>query len=234
MDCQKDGVAIRSRVGYLPGELSLYPSMTARGFLDMVSAVGGGGVDPKYRQSLCDRLQLDTGRRMQEYSRGNKQKVGIVSAFMRRPDLLILDEPTSGLDPLVQAAVLDLVREAKAEGRTVFFSSHIISEVQAVCDRVGIIREGRLAATESVETLTHQQFRRLTITFDGPPPELDLAGVTETSRNDRSVTLEIRTNLNSVLEKAASHGVIDLETIPVSLEEVFRAYYGGGQGGRNG
>jgi ABC-2 type transport system ATP-binding protein len=101
-------------------------------------------------------------------------------------------------------------------------------------DRVGIIREGRLAATESVETLTHQQFRRLTITFDGPPPELELAGVTETSRNDRSVTLEIRTNLNSVLEKAASHGVTDLETIPVSLEEVFRAYYGGGQGGRDG
>ena len=233
LDCQKAGVAVRERVGYLPGELSLYPTMTARGFLEMVAAVRGGVVDKDYRRSLFERLQLDPTRRMREYSRGNKQKVGVVAAFMGKPDLLILDEPTSGLDPLVQSSVLDLVREARDEGRTVFFSSHIISEVQAVCDRVGIIREGRLVATESVETLTHQQFRRLTITFAGPPPEFDHAGVTEIARSDRSVTLEIRENLNAVLERAASAGVTDIETIPVSLEEVFRAYYGGNQGGHH-
>jgi ABC-2 type transport system ATP-binding protein len=233
LDCQKDGVAIRTRVGYLPGELSLYPNMTARGFLDMAASVSGGDVDQDYRRSLIDRLQLDPNRRMREYSRGNKQKVGVVAAFMRRPDLLILDEPTSGLDPLVQAAVLELVREAKTEGRTVFFSSHIISEVQAVCDRVGIIREGRLVATESVETLIRQQFRRLRLTFPDSPPAFELDGVTETARDDRTVILEIRENFHPVLEKAVSAGVADLETIPVSLEEVFRAYYGGG-GGNHG
>jgi ABC-2 type transport system ATP-binding protein len=205
--------------------------MTARGFLDMIASISGGSVDRDYRRSLIDRLQLDPSRKMREYSRGNKQKVGVVAAFMRKPDLLILDEPTSGLDPLVQSTVLDLVREARGEGRTVFFSSHIISEVQAVCDRVGIIREGRLVATESVETLTRQRFRRLRLIFSDAPPTFDIEGVRETARDERSVTLEIQNNLDGVLEKAAGTGVIDLETIPVSLEEVFRAYYGGSRGG---
>ncbi len=232
LDCQTEGVAIRQRVGYLPGELSLYPTMTGSQFLDMVGSVRGHE-DKAYRRELCERLQLDTSRKLREYSRGNKQKVGLVAAMMHKPDLLILDEPTSGLDPIVQATVLEIVREAKAGGRTVFFSSHILPEVQEVCDRVGIIRDGRLVATESVDVLTHQQFRRLKLTFAAlPPPDaFVLEGVSEGGRDGLTVTLEVRQNLNAVLGKAATFGVIDLESPPISLEEAFLAYYGSHEGG---
>ncbi|MEW5988139.1 MAG: ABC transporter ATP-binding protein, partial [Chloroflexota bacterium] len=158
LDCQREGVAIRQRVGYLPGELSLYPTMTGRQFLDMMGSARGQRGRNGYRDELCQRLDLDLGRRISEYSRGNKQKLGLVAALMNKPDLLVLDEPTTGLDPLVQQTVLDLVREARAEGRTVFFSSHILPEVEAVCDRVAIIREGRLAAVERVDNLTAKRF----------------------------------------------------------------------------
>jgi ABC-2 type transport system ATP-binding protein len=229
LDCQKDGVAIRQRVGYLPGELSLYPTMTGKQFLNLMNALHGNKGDMAYRRQLCERLHLDTSRRMREYSRGNKQKVGIVAAFMNKADLVILDEPTGGLDPLVQQTVLALVREAQADGRTVFFSSHILPEVQAVCDRVGIIREGQLVATERVENLMRQQFKRLRLHFEQMPPESAFAmdGVDETARGEGMVLLEVRENLNKVLETAVSYHVTDLETEPVTLEEVFLAYYGG-------
>ena len=155
-NCQKEGVAIRERIGYLPGELSLYPNMTARQFFKMYFSLQKSNNDPGRWKTLADRLGLDTTRKMREYSSGNKQKVGIVAAFMNKPDLLILDEPTSGLDPLVKQTVMELVREANHGGATVFFSSHILPEVQAVCDRVGIIREGQLVVTERVENLTTQ------------------------------------------------------------------------------
>lgn len=230
LDCQKNGVEIRKRVGYLPGELSLYPTMTGRQFLAMVGSVRGNAIDPAYRRALCERLQLDAGRKMREYSRGNKQKIGVVAAFMARPDLLILDEPTTGLDPIMQATVLELVREARNEGRTVFFSSHILSEAQEVCDRVGIIRDGQLVSTESVGELTRQQFRRLRLTFPAAPPAFDMEGVAETARDAHSVTLEIRQNLAAVLEKAGKHGAADIETYPITLEEVFLAFYGNDKG----
>ena len=228
LDCQEDGPQIRKRVGYLPGELSLYPQMRGRAFLEMMAGLYGMDVDRAYRRELYERLALDPSRRIKAYSRGNRQKVGIVMAFMGRPDLLILDEPTTGLDPLVQQTVLALVREARAEGRTVFFSSHILPEVQAVCDRVGIIREGKLVKVERVETLVRQQFKRLTLTFRELPPADAFAfdGVTETGREGQVVMLEVRQNLDKVLEAAAPCGVVDIETMPVTLEEVFLAYYG--------
>ncbi|MCL4261745.1 MAG: ABC transporter ATP-binding protein [Anaerolineae bacterium] len=228
LDCQKEGVAARQRVGYLPGELSLYENMKAYQFFDTVEAMRGHNGDKSYRETICQRLNLDTSRKIREYSRGNKQKVGVVVAFMNKPDLLILDEPTSGLDPLVQQTVLELVREAKADGRTVFFSSHILSEVQEVCDRVGIIREGQLVATERVETLIKQQFKRLRLSFATLPPADAFAqeGVLETARDEQSVTLEIRENLNGVLSTAVIYHVLDIDTIPVTLEEVFLAFYG--------
>ena len=207
LDCQKEGVAIRQRTGYLPGELSLYPTMTGKQFLDLMNSLHGKNDDRAYRKALCERLNLDTSRRMREYSRGNKQKIGVVAAFMNKPDLIILDEPTNGLDPLVQQTVLALVREARADGRTVFFSSHILPEVQAVCDRVGIIREGQLVATERVESLTKQQFKRLRLYFDQMPPEnaFDAEGVEETARDEAMVLLEVRDNLNEVLATAVSY-----------------------------
>ena len=227
LDCQKDGVQIRRRIGYIPGELKLYQQLRADEYFDMITRVGGTTVDPAYRRELCERLDLDPRRTMHTYSRGNKQKVGLIAAFMRRPDLLILDEPTTGLDPLIQQHVLDLVREARAEGRTVFLSSHVLPEVQAVCDRAGIIRAGQIVATERVDQLIHSRLQRLNIRFERLPPfgALDLPGVTEVSRVGDQVSLEIRENLNQLLAQAVAFGVLEIETAQVSLEEVFMAYY---------
>lgn len=233
LDCRRDGPRIRRRLGYIPGELHLYPQLTARSYLRLVDAVRGHTAEKEYLHRLCERLDLDPNRRMREYSRGNKQKVGLVAAFMGKPELLILDEPTGGLDPLVQQTVLELVREARNEGRTVFFSSHILPEVQAVCDRVGIIREGRLVTTESVDSLTGSQLHRLRLRFRVEPPAgaFELTGVREVSRLDSGVLLEVSDNLNEVLRRASALGVVDLETHTVTLEEVFLAHYGRGNGG---
>ena len=235
MDCRKESKEIRKRIGYLPGELSLFEGMTGRQFLSTMASFEERPVYDSYRNELCERLELDPSRKIKEYSRGNKQKIGVVSAFMSKPDLIILDEPTTGLDPLIQQIVMELVRETKADGRTVFFSSHILQEVQAVCDRVGIIRKGELIKTEKVETLTTQHFKRMRLTMKGRIPEdaFRIDGVTETGRDGRSVVLEVRTQVEPVIRKALSLGLEDLETQPVTLEEVFLAYYGRGQNGGN-
>lgn len=228
MNCQREGVEARKHVGYIPGELSFYGSLTGRGFLAMICRLRGDGTDPSYRREICDRLQFNPSRRIREYSSGNRRKLGVVMAFMHRPDLLILDEPTLGLDPLVAQTVLQMVQEARQEGRTVFFSSHILSEVQSVCDRVGIIREGRLVEVAEVEALTTQPFHRLRLVLREEAPEhaFSYPGVTEKGRIDQAIQLEVRENLEAVLEEALSYGVVDIETHPVTLEEVFLAYYG--------
>lgn len=228
LDCQKDGVTIRRRIGYIPGELKLYQQLRADEYFDMIARVSGTAVAPTYQRDLCERLQLDPHRPMRTYSRGNKQKAGLVAAFMRRPDLLILDEPTTGLDPLIQQHVLDLVREARADGRTVLFSSHVLSEVQEVCDRVGIIRAGQIVATEQVGQLIKSRVQRLHIRFAQPPPvgALDGDGVSETGRLGDRVTFEIRANLNRLLTQAVPFDVLELENEQVTLEEVFMTYYG--------
>jgi len=235
LDCRKEGVEARKRVGYLPGELSLYDNMRARDFFRMYNYMLGDGVDRDHWKILAERLNLDTRRKIREFSRGNKQKVGVVTAFMNKRELLVLDEPTSGLDPLVQQTVLEMVCEVKDEGHTVFFSTHILPEAQQVCDRVGIIREGKLVATERVEDLTHQQFKRLRLAFANMPPveTFDIPGVTETGRDQVSVNLEIRENLEKVLETALPFGLTDIDTIPVTLEEIFLAYYGKNNGGNH-
>lgn len=234
-DCQRDGVAIRREAGYIPGELSLYGGMMGRSFLDMLTRLRGNRTDPRYRRELCERLQFDPSRKIQEYSSGNKRKLGLVMAFMHRPALLILDEPTLGLDPLVAQTVLQIVQEARDDGRTVFFSSHILSEVQSVCDRVGIIREGRLVEVGEVEALTTQPFHRLRLVLREPVPEgaFDHPGVIERGRIDHEVQLEVRENLEAVLEEALTYGIVDLETHPITLEEVFLAYYGERGGGND-
>jgi ABC-2 type transport system ATP-binding protein len=235
LDCQKEGVAARKRVGYLPGELSLYDNMRARDFFRMYNSMLGHDADRDHWKTLADRLNLDTTRKIREFSRGNKQKVGVVTAFMNKRDLLVLDEPTGGLDPLVQQTVLEMVREVRDEGHTVFFSTHILPEAQAVCDRVGIIREGKLVAIERIEDLTRQQFKRLRLAFANMPPAetFNIPGVTETGRDQVSVNLEIRENLEKVLETALPFGLTDIDTIPVTLEEIFLAYYGKNNGGNH-
>lgn len=233
LDCQKQGVAVRKRVGYLPGELSLYPGMKAHVFLHLLGSLQEKKVDGAFRQQLYERLDLDPSRKMKAYSRGNKQKIGVIAAFMGKPDLLVLDEPTSGLDPLMQQVVLELVREAKEDGRTVFFSSHNLPEVQAVCDRVGIIRDGRLVETDHVEALTKQQFKRLRMRFRESPPRgaFTFDGVRETGRDGRVVTLEVDSGMPRVMEAAARYGIDDIETLPVTLEEIFLAFYDGDREG---
>jgi ABC-2 type transport system ATP-binding protein len=235
LDCRKQGVELRQRVGYLPGELALYKDMKADQFFKMYEYLRGANGSKGYWRELSKRLDLDISRKIGNFSRGNKQKVGIVAAFMSRPDLLILDEPTGGLDPLVQQTVMEMVREVKADGRTVFFSSHILPEVQAVCDRVGIIRDGQLVATERVEDLFAQRLKRLTMQFAKLPPvgTFDLEGVTEMERDEQSIMLEVRENLPQVLTTAAQHDIQDIETHSISLEEIFLAYYGKGNGGNH-
>lgn len=236
LDCQKQGVEIRRRIGYLPGELALYKDMRADHFFAMYEYLRGDNGGKGYWRELAQRLDLDTSRKIGTFSRGNKQKVGIVAAFMSRPDLLILDEPTGGLDPLVQQTVMEIVREVKAGGRTVFFSSHILPEVQAVCDRVGIIRQGELVATQGVEALLATRLKRLTLIFAELPPvgSFALEGVTELSRTAQTVMLDVRDNLPQVLAAAAQYQVQDIETQSASLEEIFLEYYGRGNGGNHG
>ena len=235
LDCREQGVELRQRVGYLPGELALYKDMKADQFFKMYEYLRGANGAKGHWRDLAKRLDLDISRKIGNFSRGNKQKVGIVAAFMNRPDLLILDEPTGGLDPLVQQTVMEMVREVKADGRTVFFSSHILPEVEAVCDRVGIIRAGQLVAIQRVEDLITARMKRLTMTFTTLPSEntFNQAGVTELSRSQQSIVLEVRQNLPQVLAAAAQHDIQDIETHNMSLEEIFLAYYGKGNGGNH-
>jgi ABC-2 type transport system ATP-binding protein len=234
LDSRADGREIRRQVGYVPGELNLPGHLTAQRYFEVIAAVRDSG-DSAYRRQLCERLELDPRRRIREFSRGNKQKVGLVAAMMHKPALLILDEPTTGLDPLVQRNLLEIVRETRAEGRTVFFSSHVLSEVQAVCDRVGIIRAGQLIAIERVETLTRRSFRRLRLTLEKQPAEaaFNLEGVREVERFDSTVTLEIRQGMQAVMERALRYGLRDVEEQPATLEEIFLAYYSQPEGEEN-
>src|SRR6185436_5636796 len=169
LDCWRDSVRVKRLVGYLPGELALDPNLTGGQILAYFANLRGG-VDQAYLTQLISRLGLDISRRFRHYSHGNKQKVGLIQAFMHRPRLLILDEPTSGLDPLNQQEFDRMVAEVRAENRTVFLSSHILSEVESMCDRVGIVREGRLVRVGGVVDLKDIKRHELVLTFAGAPP----------------------------------------------------------------
>ena len=228
LDSKKNGVAVRERLSYLPGELSLHPSMKADYFLNLLGSLQKNKLDESYLEQLIERVDLDPSRKMKEYSHGNKQKIGVVAAFMGRKELIILDEPTIGLDPLIQQTVLELVQEARDEGRTVFFSSHNLKEVQAVCDRVGIIQNGELKKTEKITTLITQQLKRLEINFrkEIPHDAFAIEGVREVRRDGNLIMFEVSQELDRLMEAAVPYGIIDIETKTVSLEEIFLAFYG--------
>lgn len=228
LDCQNQGAEARRRVGYLPGDLSFPNELRGRDYLSQIEALRRQSVDSDYRRQLCARLDLDISRRIREYSRGNKQKLGLVAAFMHKPDLLILDEPTAGLDPLVQQTVLQIVREARAERRTVFFSSHILPEVQAVCDRVGIIRQGEVVRVERVDALIGRRFRRLKLQLATVPPSelFEQEGVRLLNQRQSTFTVEISQLMDVFLSSLAPFGILDIESEHLSLEEVFLSYYG--------
>jgi ABC-2 type transport system ATP-binding protein len=223
-----DPVAIHRRTGYLPGEFTLYDRLTGGQTIEYFGNLRGG-VDPAYRASLIERLDLDPSRRFKEYSKGNKQKLGLVIAFQHRPELLVLDEPTSGLDPLVQQAFYGLVREAQAEGRTVFLSSHVLSEVERTCDRVAIVRDGRLVRTGRVDTLRDLAHHQVELRFPDGVPTAEFAalpGVSDVVVEDHILRLRVAGPITPVLQAAARHELVDFLSREPSLEETFLAEYG--------
>jgi ABC-2 type transport system ATP-binding protein len=225
-----DPVAIHRRIGYVPGEFTLYDRLTGGQTIRYFANLRGG-VDPAYQASLLERFDLDPSRRFREYSKGNKQKVGLVIALQHQPELLMLDEPTSGLDPLIQQSFYQLVREAKAQGRTVFLSSHILSEVERTCDRVAIIREGSIVKTDRVEALRDLAHHQVELRFIGTAPvdEFErLPGVSDVVAEDHVLRLRVTGSITPVVQTAARHELVDFVSREPTLEETFLAQYGSG------
>ena len=228
IESSADPVAIHRRVGYIPGEFTLYDRLTGKQTLEYFANLRGG-VDPAYQASLIERFELDPSRRFREYSKGNKQKVGVVIALQHRPEMLVLDEPTSGLDPLVQRTFFSTLRETVADGATVFLSSHILSEVEKSCDRVAIIREGRLAKVDTVEALRDLAHHQVELRFSGPVPAAEfkaLPGVSEVTVDDHVLRMRVSGAITPVVQAAARYELLDFVSREPSLEETFLAQYG--------
>jgi polyether ionophore transport system ATP-binding protein len=225
IDAWRDPVAAHRRVAFVAGEPMLWPALTGLESLEFLSRLRGG-VDEAYRRTLIDRFEFDPRKRVRDYSKGNRQKIQLIAAFAARPDLLVLDEPTSGLDPLMEAAFRDTVAEAKTAGQAVFLSSHILSEVEALCDRVGILREGRLVEEGTLADLRHLSARVVEATFDGPPPDLALPdGVTSTPVGESAVRFDVRGPVGPLIDRLAGTGLIALVSREPTLEELFLAHY---------
>jgi ABC-2 type transport system ATP-binding protein len=227
LDPRRDGVALRRRVGYLAGDFVVDGRQTGRELLRFLANLRGG-VPQARLEELADRLGLDLGRKIKTLSRGNRQKLGVVQAFMHTPELLILDEPTSGLDPFLQQEFQRMVGEARDAGQTIFMSSHVLSEVQQTADRVGIIREGRLVTVERVETLRERAVRKVEIHFDRPVPTEEFAalpGVSDLRVDGTVLRCRLAGRADQLVKAAARHPVVDLLSEEPDLEELFFAYY---------
>jgi ABC-2 type transport system ATP-binding protein len=227
LDAAADSVEVHRRVGYLPGDLELFPRLTGRQHITWFARTRSVDAGSLARQ-LADRFQVMVDRPVRELSKGNRQKIGLVLAFMHRPELLILDEPTSGLDPLMQHEFESLLRETIAEGRTVFLSSHELGEVQRVADRIAIIKEGRLVAEDTVDGLRRAAPQKMEVRFPHPvdPAELSaVKGVAVTASDGRRVTLDVTGEIAPVLKVLASHDPVDLISRPASLDELFLRFY---------
>ncbi|WP_344262597.1 ABC transporter ATP-binding protein [Actinomadura napierensis] len=228
-DPRADAVELHRRIGYLAGDFVVDGRQKAGECLAFLGNLRGG-VPARRITELADRLELDLSARVKSLSKGNRQKVGLVQAFMHHPELLILDEPTSGLDPLVQQTFLDMVAEAKTAGQTVFMSSHIMSEVEAVADRVAIIREGRLVALDTVAGLRARSFLRVRIDFAAPVAAEEytgLPGVTDLTVEGATLTCRVDGSPDALIKAAARHTVTGLRADTQDLEELFHAYYTG-------
>jgi ABC-2 type transport system ATP-binding protein len=211
----------------VPADVSLWPALTGRECLDLLAGVDPG-TDLAYREELLERFALDPARRARTYSTGNRQKVALVAAFATRASLLVLDEPTSGLDPLMQQEFVEMVREARAAGQTVFMSSHVLAEVQHTADRVGILRDGRLVAVERVESLGKRAVRHVELHFDAVVPAdefIGLAGVRDVTVEGPVLRCLVDGPLDPLVKAAARHTVVDLLSTEPDLEETFLSYY---------
>ncbi|HEY7562937.1 MAG TPA: ABC transporter ATP-binding protein [Gaiellaceae bacterium] len=233
LDARRDSVEVRRHVGYVPGELALYPRLTGREHLSFYASLRGG-VDPRAVDDLVERLDLDLDRPVADLSKGNRQKIALAQALMHRPELLVLDEPTSGLDPLVQQEFYRLVRERTAAGGTVLLSSHVLSEVEHVADRVAIVREGRLVVVEDVAGLKARAVRRLVVHFAAPvaaEPLASLPGVRSVEADGTGLRFEVEGSLDTLVKAIAAHEVVDIVSHEPDLEEIFLSYYREGERG---
>lgn len=231
MDIQLKGLEVRRHTGYLPGELKLYDNLTGAEMLRYLGHLSGG-VDWARVENLATRLDCDLLPPIRSLSHGNRQKIGLIQAFMNTPDLLILDEPTIGLDPLMQQEFYRLVSETKAQGRTVFLSSHIMPEVEHICDRVAIIREGRLVTVEDIDNLKARSIRRLEIHFAGPVSQekfTEISGVKDVSVHDSVLTCTVVGELDALVKAASQARVVNIISHEPSLEEIFLDYYNEGE-----
>ncbi|MCD1293680.1 ABC transporter ATP-binding protein [Methanocella sp. CWC-04] len=230
LDCHKDAVAIHWRLSYVPGDVNLYGNMTGKKFLEYFGSVRGS-YDEDEAKKYAEKFDVNLNRKLKEYSKGNRQKVALIQAFMNDPDLLILDEPTSGLDPLIQQTFLEVIREEASNGRTVFMSSHVLSEVEKVCDRVAIIKEGKIVAQESIGDLKKKSGSVLAVKFSEEvrPESFKIDGIAGVSRLNGSYRMTVTGNIRKVLKEISDHDVESIAIQPMNLEDIFMQYYAGGK-----
>ncbi len=226
LDCQRQSVEAHRHLTYVPGEANLWPALTGAETLHLLGRIHGE-VDEAYKSELVARFELDVDKKVRAYSKGNRQKVLLIAALMCRPPLLVLDEPTSGLDPLMEREFRRTVEEAKGRGQTVFLSSHILSEVEALCDRVAILRNGRLVELGSLDQMRHLSSLLVEVTFDGPVPELSsIPGVRAAHTKGNTARLEVAGTIDPLLKVLSQHKVRELLSREPTLEELFLSLYG--------
>lgn len=227
-DCQRQSLQVRALTGYLAGDLRLYSSLTGLEMVHFIANLRRGALDRPYLARLTKTLDLDLAKKVGGYSKGNRQKLGVILALLGRPKFLLLDEPTSGLDPIMQYATWELLKESAREGTTVFFSSHVMSEVDATCERVGILREGHLVAVAPVAVLKERAIRRIEVSFGGTPPpagKICPPGVREVTRVGALVHFEATGDIDPFIKELSSYHVLDLKTEQPGLEEILLSYY---------
>ncbi|MBK5286931.1 MAG: ABC transporter ATP-binding protein [Acidimicrobiia bacterium] len=227
LDATRDRDEVHRRVGYLPGDFTAYADLTGGEYLDYLGRLRADA-DPRRREELVDRLELDVSRTIRTLSRGNRQKVGLVQAFMHNPDLLVLDEPTSGLDPLMQRQFREIASAARAAGSTVFLSSHVLGEVEEIADTVAIVKEGRLVVVDALEHLKERARRHIELTFRDPPPAStfdSIPGVRDVTVLDHTIRLVIEGSMEAVFRAAAPLGVENVVADHAPLDEILIGYY---------
>lgn len=228
LDSRRNSVEVRRRIGYLAGEAQFYPDLTANELFRYIERMRGGGVDPRYVERLIDDLQLDADRPIGSLSRGNRQKVGIVQALLAQPELIIMDEPTTGLDPLMQDVVETLLREVVADGRTVFFSSHVLTEVEQLCSRAAVLRAGEIVRVIDLVEERRIAPRQVRVQFASPVTSADfdnLAGVRVIEVADGHARFETNGSIDALVKALARHTVVELESSEPTLEDLFRSLY---------
>ncbi|MEF8835709.1 MAG: ABC transporter ATP-binding protein [Candidatus Thermoplasmatota archaeon] len=229
LDSHGDSIEIRRKTGYLPGDFGLYPNLKVKTILKYLLSLSEVSDESKMKK-LSEQLELDLNKNYGELSSGNRQKVGIVQAFMADPNLIILDEPTSGLDPLMQQKFYEILRREKEEGKTIFMSSHILAEVEEVCDRVAIIRNGERKVVEHIETLKDKMGKKLVIDFeDGIDPDMfEMEGVEDIQIDGSRATMIVTSNLDEVIKRVSKHNIVNMSLETFSLDQLFLTYYSSG------